>query len=119
MRSLVIIAALLSPSLLSFGCSSNCVSTDAQAAFRVTITDGTSGTKICDAELDTDLGWAANTNTIDCTYTIDIPEQGQALVITARKPGYQEATKTVNSDYESDSCGNAIQVPVQMQMQRI
>jgi hypothetical protein len=102
---------------IELGCGSdNCLDVTAEPLVKLTIIDALSGEKICDAQVDTDLGWQVSKNSLDCSYAIAIEEQGATITITAQKAFYQTATKVVGTDYELDSCGQPIHIVTSMQM---
>ncbi len=98
----------------TLGCGEDCNSESVVPGYRIVVYEAGSSTPVCDASVY--VNELSARETADCAYAADVPA-GEAATLKVEKAGYATATQQVTTKYETDSCGKAITIQVQVQLE--
>ena len=89
-------------------------------AYRISLIATDTGRPLCDGEVqisppEAGQCWMGSTSTaVNCKYWLSIPSGTTEASLTALHDGYETSSATVSTEYETDDCDHALEVPVAM-----
>lgn len=117
--SSILVCAVSWTSLLviTSGCGAeNCTAIYVTPRYLISVRDADTQVPICDAVVHV---WQVSATRVDCKYSADIPLSFNTAQIGVSRTGYKPLTTDVSTQYDTDSCGNALPKSIVLDLERL